>query len=80
MKLRDPRAHVWIIWGLVGSFGLVEAVAWTVGGGIPRRPMVLVQVITAWIVMLILASLATHDNITVDYHEDAAGRIDQILV
>ena len=34
MKLRDPRAHVWIIWGLVGSFGLVEAVAWTVGGGI----------------------------------------------
>ena len=30
--------------------------------------------------MAILASLATHDNITVDYHEDAAGRIDQILV
>ena len=59
MKLRDPRRHVWIIWGLVGSFGLVEAVAWTVGGGIPRRPIVLVQVITAWVVMLILASLAT---------------------
>ncbi|RZS41081.1 hypothetical protein EV193_103399 [Herbihabitans rhizosphaerae] len=30
--------------------------------------------------MAILSTLATHDNITVDYHEDASGRIDQIMV
>ena len=59
MTFRDSRAYAWIIWGLIVVFGLVEAVAWTVAGGIPRRPGVLVQVGTAWVVMLILASLAT---------------------
>src|SRR5436190_24395097 len=59
MNLRDPRRHVWIIWGLIGVFGLVEATAWAVAGGIPRRAGVLVQVGTAWAVMLILATLAT---------------------
>src|SRR6186997_1750569 len=59
MTVRDSRAHVWVIWGLIGLFGVVEATAWTIAGGIPRRPGVLVQVGTAWVVMLILASLAT---------------------
>ena len=58
MSYRDRRAP-WVIWGLVALFGVVEAIAWVVAGGIPRRPMVLVQVGTAWMVMLILASLAT---------------------
>lgn len=30
--------------------------------------------------MCVLASMATHNNLPVDYHEDAAGQIDQILV
>ena len=59
MKYRDQQAPVWVIWGLVGLFGVVQAAAWTITGGIPRRPSVLVQVGTAWIVMIILASLAT---------------------
>jgi GAF domain-containing protein len=59
MKYRDQRAPVWVIWGLVGLFGVVQAAAWTITGGIPRRPTVLIQVGTAWIVMIILASLAT---------------------
>lgn len=29
--------------------------------------------------MTLLATMATHDNLTIDYHEDAAGRIDQLL-
>ena len=33
----------------------IEAAAWIVAGGVPRRPLVLVQVIAAWVVMLILA-------------------------
>ena len=59
MKYRDQQAPVWVIWGLVGLFGVVQAAAWTITGGIPRRPSVLIQVGTAWIVMIILASLAT---------------------
>ena len=40
--MRDSRTHVWVIWGLIGLFGVVEAAAWTIAGGIPRRPGVLV--------------------------------------
>jgi hypothetical protein len=54
---RDHRAPVWVIWGLVVLFGVVQAAAWTVAGGIPTRPVVLVQVFTAWIVILVLAVL-----------------------
>jgi signal transduction histidine kinase len=50
MAVRNQRA-VWAIWGLVALFGLVEAAAWYVAGGIPTRPVVLVQVVTAWLVM-----------------------------
>jgi signal transduction protein with GAF and PtsI domain len=59
MRYRDHRAPVWVIWGLIALFALVEAIAWLVAGGIPRRPGVLIQVGTAWGVMIILALLAT---------------------
>jgi hypothetical protein len=59
MKLRDHTAPVWAIWALVVAFGVIQAASWMVAGGIPRRPAVLVQVIAAWIVMLILAALAS---------------------
>ena len=45
MTFRDHRAPVWLIWGLIALFGVLEAVAWTVAGGIPTRPVVVVQVI-----------------------------------
>jgi GAF domain-containing protein len=59
MREPDHRAPVWVIWGLVGLFGVIEAVAWILAGGVPRRPGVLIQVGTAWIVMIVLASMAT---------------------
>ena len=86
MKYRDQRAPVWVIWGLIGVFGVVEAIAWTVAGGIPRRPGVLIQVFTAWAVMVILASLATrrlrsqaqriqaHEHT----HQETLGEIEQL--
>jgi GAF domain-containing protein len=86
MKYRDHQAPVWVIWGLIGVFGVVEAVAWTFAGGIPRRPGVLAQVGTAWVVMLILASLATrrlrlqaqriraHEHT----HQETLGEIEQL--
>jgi hypothetical protein len=86
MTARDYRAPVWVIWGLVVLFGGVQAIAWTMAGGVPRRPGVLVQVITAWIVMLILATLATRrlgtmaqrihaQNVT---HQQSLGEIEQL--
>lgn len=59
MNFRHPRAAVFGIWGLVALFAIIEAGAWTIAGGIPRRPLVLVQVVAAWIVMIILAILST---------------------
>src|SRR5215831_397622 len=59
MKYRDHHAPVWVIWGLVALVGLIEAGAWILAGGVPRRPGVLIQVGAAWIVMIVLASLAT---------------------
>ena len=83
---RDHRAPVWVIWGLVAFFGVIQAVAWTLAGGIPRRPGVLVQVIAAWIVMLILASLATRRLGTMAQrihaqdvtHRETLGEIEQL--
>jgi signal transduction protein with GAF and PtsI domain len=59
MKYRDHQAPVWVIWGLIAAFAAIEAGAWFVAGGIPRRPGVVAQVLSAWVVMIILATLAT---------------------
>jgi transcriptional regulator with GAF, ATPase, and Fis domain len=56
---QDTRTQVWVIWGMIAAFAIIQAVAWSMGGGIPRRPIVLVQVIAAWCVMLVLAVLAS---------------------
>lgn len=58
MPARERQPPVWLIWSLVAAFGFIEVAAWIAAGGVPRRPVVLVQVISAWIVMLILAALA----------------------
>jgi GAF domain-containing protein len=86
MSLRDHKAPVWVIWGLIVVFGVIEAVAWFVAGGIPTRPGVLVQVVSAWIVMLILASLATRRigtmaqriRVQEHTHEATLGEIEQL--
>ena len=59
MTRRDHQAPVWAIWGLIALFGVIEATAWVIAGGVPRRPGVLVQVISAWTIMLILAWFAS---------------------
>ena len=59
MTSRDGFSRVWVIWSLIATFALVQAVAWTLAGGVPRRTGVLAQVITAWGVMLALAWLAS---------------------
>jgi GAF domain-containing protein len=59
MSDRDHHAPVWVIWGLVALFGVIEVVAWILAGGVPRRPGAVIQIGTAWFVMIVLASLAT---------------------
>jgi signal transduction protein with GAF and PtsI domain len=77
MNLRHPRVAIWGIWCLVAGFAIIQAAAWLATGGIPRRPAVLVQVIAAWIVMLILATVSTRriDRLarTLTQHEHAAA-------
>jgi GAF domain-containing protein len=83
---RDHRAPVWVIWGLVVLFAAVQASAWIATGGIPTRPVVLVQVITAWIVILVLAVLATERLGTLagriraheSSHQQTLGEIEQL--
>src|SRR6185295_7860832 len=59
MKLRSSKQAALAIWALVAAFGAIQISAWTITGGIPRRPAVLVQVAAAWIVVLILATVSS---------------------
>src|SRR5215203_1501185 len=85
-RFRNQRASVWAIWGLVAVFGIVEAIAWYVDGGIPRRPGTVMQVVTAWLVILILASLVTRRLGTLAQrirvhehtHRETLGEIEQL--
>jgi GAF domain-containing protein len=58
MTNRD-RWPLWAIWSVPGVFAIIQAAAWTAAGGIPTRPLVLVQVVSAWIAMFLLAYFAT---------------------
>src|SRR5438270_9223775 len=86
MTLRDRLSRVWVIWTLIATFALVQAVAWTLAGGVPRRAGVLAQVFTAWAVMLTLAWLASRrigslsDRIRQHEHthEATLGEMDQL--
>ena len=52
------RAVTLAIWGLLGTFGALQVVAWTFGST-PRLPWGLAQVVAEWLVMVILAVIAT---------------------
>jgi GAF domain-containing protein len=59
MNVRHARLTVLAIWAMIAAYALIQTAAWSVAGGIPRRPAVVVQVIGAWIVMLVLAAMTT---------------------
>ena len=59
MNLRNPRVGVWAIWGMVVAYAFIQVIAWGLAGGVPRRPLVLVQVVGAWLIMLILGVVTT---------------------
>lgn len=86
MNWRQPRAAVLGIWSLIAAFAVIQAVAWMLAGGIPRRPGVVVQVVAAWIVMLVLATISTRriDGLarTLSQHQHAhsatLGEVEQL--
>lgn len=61
MSHRQNNAPTWMIWGLVALFGLVQAgsAALVAAGRLPHRGGLLAQVTAAWIVMIVLAVLAS---------------------
>jgi transcriptional regulator with GAF, ATPase, and Fis domain len=58
MNAGRRRAASLAIWGLLAAFGALQAMAWMMGNT-PRSPWGLAQVIAGWIVMLLLAAIAT---------------------
>lgn len=88
MNVRNPRVAVWAIWAMVAAYALVQATIWTMSGGIPRRPLVVVQVVGAWVIMLILAALTTRligglsRSLSHEQHEHRAtvGEVEQLQV
>jgi transcriptional regulator with GAF, ATPase, and Fis domain len=86
MPQRHDKTPAWVIWGLVVLFGLIEAGAWLAMGGVPRRPGVLVPVVSAWVVMIILALLATRRTGTTAHrvlaqqhtHDESLGELEQL--
>jgi GAF domain-containing protein len=57
--MNSKNTRVWAIWAVVAGTAVLQAIAWALAGGIPRRPLVIFQVIAAWCVMVMLAALAT---------------------
>ncbi|CAN5859393.1 hypothetical protein BH24ACI5_BH24ACI5_04140 [soil metagenome] len=58
MNAGRRRAASLAIWGLLAAFGALQAMAWMMGNT-PGWPGGLAQVIAGWIVMLLLAAIAT---------------------
>jgi len=81
------RQAVWGIWGLLAAYGILQAVAWSIGG-LPPAPLVAVEMSAGWIVMLLLAALATRGmrrlshNLTEAEHAGLVqtGEIEQLQV
>src|SRR5262245_12557339 len=74
MNLRHPRAAVIAIWGLVAVCAVIQVIGWLLLGA--SRPSVFVlQFVTAWILILVLAIVSTRRigglSRTITQHEQA---------
>jgi signal transduction histidine kinase len=59
MHWRHPRAATAGIWALVLTFAVIQVVAWILGGDASLRPIVMLRILTAWVVVLTLAIIST---------------------
>lgn len=58
MTFGRHRLAVWGIWGLLAAYGTLQASAWIISG-VPFGPLVAMELSAGWIVMILLALLAT---------------------
>lgn len=85
MSSSRHRSASLAIWGLLGAFALLQGTAWAMGTT-PRWPWGAAQVVAAWIVMFLLAAVATRrlghiaDQLdrTVDAHRATQDEIEQL--
>lgn len=59
MKPRKPPLAIWTIWAMVAAYAIGQGTIWALTGGIPRRPLVVIQIVGAWVIVLILAAVST---------------------
>ncbi len=59
MDFGSSRKAVQGIWAMVVLYAFAQVTIWALNGGVPRRPVVLVQVAGAWLIVLILAGIST---------------------
>jgi GAF domain-containing protein len=59
MHWRHPRAATAGIWALVLIFAIIQVVAWILGGDASLRPIVMLRIFTAWVVVFTLAIIST---------------------
>lgn len=85
MTRRRHQAAVWGIWGLLAAYCALQSTAWALGG-FPVRRIVLIDMAAGWLVMILLAVLATRgirllsDNLhnIEDAHRAKAGEVEQL--
>lgn len=83
MNLRHPHTAVVAIWGLVAAFAVTQVIAWMVLGGASRPSAFILQFVTAWILILVLAIVSTRRigglARTITQHEQArTATLDQV--
>lgn len=85
MSSSRHRSASLAIWGLLGAFAVLQGTAWAMGTT-PRWPWGAAQVVSTWIVMFLLAAVATRrlghiaDQLdrTVDAHRATQDEIEQL--
>lgn len=59
MNARKPPLTIWAVWAMVAAYAVTQGTIWALTGGIPRRPLVVIQIVGAWVIMLVLAAIST---------------------
>lgn len=88
MNVRSPRVAIWAIWGMVAAYAAGQMTIWSMTGGVPRRPLVVVQIVGAWVITLILAGVTTRlirglsRSLSREQHDHlaTAGEVEQLQI
>ena len=82
MSVRHPRAAVLAIWGLIVAFAITQAIAWAMLGGASGPAVFILQFVTPWLLILVLAFVSTRRigglTQTITRHEQAHRRVRRI--